>query len=159
MRCLHAEKNLRSSASGFKELIYPFVPAALPFLFILNLDLSLPLQISKIFQPAPITAPQLIWPSIILITIGNSISSIALWTLRSNFSIATECRDLVKTGIYKYISHPMYFGQFITFLGVVLIRITAQKLALYVVFVALQWIRLKMKRKINSDLQRVRRAH
>ena len=140
-------KNLRSSASGFKELIYPFVPAALPFLFILNLDLSLPLQISNIIQPAPITAPQLIWPSIILITLGNSISSIALWTLRSNFSIATECRDLVKTGIYKYISHPMYFGQFITFLGVILIRITTQKLALYVVFVALQWIRLKNEEK------------
>jgi len=41
----------------------------------------------------------------------------------------------------------MYFGQFITFLGVMLIRITPQKLALYVLFVALQWIRLKNEEK------------
>ena len=137
----------RSVASGFSELVYPFIPAGLPFLFFLNFDLSFPLELSKILDPAPITAPQLIWPCIILIGIGNLISSIALWTLRSNFSIATECRDLVRHGIYKYISHPMYFGQFITFLGVMLIRITPQKLALYVVFVALQWIRLKNEEK------------
>ncbi|MEE2924417.1 MAG: methyltransferase [bacterium] len=136
-----------STASGFNELIYPFIPAGLPFLFFLNIDLSLPLQLTKIFGPAPITAPQLLWPCIFLIAIGNLISSIALWTLRSNFSIATECRNIVMHGVYKYISHPMYFGQFITFLGVMLIRITPQKLALYVVFVALQWIRLKNEEK------------
>ena len=136
-----------SKANGFRELIYPFIPAGLPFLFFLDLDFSLPIQVSKIFGPASITSPQLIWPCIILISVGNVISSIALWTLRSNFSIATECRELVSHGIYKYISHPMYLGQFMTFLGVMLLRITPQKLALYVLFVALQWIRLKNEEK------------
>tara|TARA_B100000674_G_scaffold492762_2_gene513502 strand:- start:1038 stop:1724 length:687 start_codon:yes stop_codon:yes gene_type:complete len=137
----------RSKACGFKELIYPFIPAGLPFFFFLNLDFSLPLQVTKIFGPAPITAPEWIWPCIILIATGNLISSVALWTLRSNFSIATECRELVRHGIYKYISHPMYLGQFITFLGVMLMRVAPQKLALYVLFVTLQWIRLKNEEK------------
>ena len=136
-----------SQATGWKELVFPFLPACLPFLFFLELDFSLPLQISKIFGASVIRYPDYLWHSLIFIFVGNFVSSIGLWTLRANFSIATECRQLVRYGIYRYVSHPMYVGQFITFFGVVFVRMTPQKVFLYMLFVALQWIRLKNEEK------------
>ena len=136
-----------SLAVGWKELFFPFLPACLPFLFFLQLDFSLPLQFSKIFGASIILYPDYLWLSLTLIFFGNFLSSMGLWTLRANFSIATECRQLVKHGIYRYVSHPMYVGQFITFFGVVFIRMTPQKVFLYLLFVVLQWIRLKNEEK------------
>lgn len=140
-------RSARATAEGWKEVIFPFVPAALPFLFFFELDLSFPLDMKKIFGSSVITQPDYLWLGLVLIFSGNLITSIALWTLRSSFSIMTESRELVRNGIYRFVSHPMYLGQFITFFGVMFLRLTSQKCILYALFVTLQWIRLKNEEK------------
>jgi protein-S-isoprenylcysteine O-methyltransferase Ste14 len=87
-----------------------------------------------------------------IIALGTLITALALLTLRRAFSIMTEARILVCRGIYAYINHPMYLGQFITFFGVACFRNSLEKWSIYLVFLALQWVRMKNEeRKLKES--------
>ena len=64
--------------------------------------------------------------AISLITIGIILRVIAMKTLRENFTevIRTPTR-VIRTGIYKYVKHPAYWGSMLILLGVSILSDTA----------------------------------
>ncbi len=48
---------------------------------------------------------------------GNALSLAAIVSLKKSFSILTEARALVTTGVYRWVRHPLYIGESLTTLG------------------------------------------
>ena len=60
--------------------------------------------------------------SYVFITIGIVIRVIAMLQLKRNFSLElTFPKELVISGVYKYIRHPCYVGSFFIIVGIALI--------------------------------------
>jgi len=122
----------------------------LPFLLVYQVpgfeDL-LSLDASRIFQLAPITNLQ--YANLLqgILLLGTGLSALGVLSLRSSFSIMTEARELVTGGIYRYISHPMYLGQFLTYFGIASFHSSRGSWILYVVFLGLQFVRLRLEER------------
>jgi protein-S-isoprenylcysteine O-methyltransferase Ste14 len=76
-----------------------------------------------------------------VICAGLVISLYALAHLRFNFSILPEARSVTSRGPYSWVRHPVYLGEILSFAGMVLVSPTPVGMALWVLFVSLQWIR------------------
>ncbi len=61
----------------------------------------------------------------LLILAGLSWSVVSLRTLDRSFSIVPQARALVDHGPYRYIRHPLYTGELVAALGIVLTRPSA----------------------------------
>ncbi len=74
------------------------------------------------FGQAGAVAPAfLLWNSLLAI-VGFTISTLALLELGQSFGVTPANRGIVKTGIYRYVSHPMYVGYWIGETGMVLLN-------------------------------------
>lgn len=65
----------------------------------------------------------------------------AVWALRSlgrNVSVIAQARGLTENGPYRWIRHPLYTGEIMSSLGLVLLAGTAAALAVWVAFCGLQ---------------------
>ena len=58
------------------------------------------------------------------IALGLIVQIVALVTIRKSFSIFIEVRELITSGIYKYVRHPFYFGTFISVIGLFILRVS-----------------------------------
>ncbi len=73
-----------------------------------------------------------------LVTIsGIALALSSLSALGRSFSIIPQARSLVRTGPYKLVRHPIYLGEMISILGIVLARPSAAAAAIYCVLAAL----------------------
>ncbi len=64
----------------------------------------------------------MIYIGILFSLIGYLIRLFSMLHLKNNFSWRVICPSkIIKTGIYKYIRHPMYFGGLILFFGLFII--------------------------------------
>jgi protein-S-isoprenylcysteine O-methyltransferase Ste14 len=73
-----------------------------------------------------------------LVTIsGIAITLYSLSTLGGSFSIIPQARSLVQNGPYKYVRHPVYLGELISILGIVLARPSTIAIAIYGLLAAL----------------------
>ncbi|MCO4781174.1 MAG: hypothetical protein KC646_02525 [Candidatus Cloacimonetes bacterium] len=148
-----------SKASGLKEIILPLICGVLPFFLMYEIpDISQVIHLLKqdpysyqaynsLLRYSPLIAPEFHVYAWFFLFVGTCITVTALYTLRSSFSIMTEARVLVTRGIYSYIQHPMYFGEYIAAFGSTLLRSSPQKWGIFCLFVVLQWIRLKNEEK------------
>ena len=74
-----------------------------------------------------------------LVTLSGMIITLySLSALGRSVSIIPQARSLVQSGPYKVIRHPLYLGELIAVLGIVLARITLPAMALFCVLSALQ---------------------
>lgn len=73
-----------------------------------------------------------------LLLLGMGITLAALMYLGRCFSIMPEIRGLVLSGPYRWVRHPMYLGEFLSGLGLVLASLSWTSVALYAGFVWLQ---------------------
>ena len=80
-------------------------------------------------------------------TIGFGIEVWGYAWLRRSLSIVPEPRVLYVTGPYRFIRHPIYFGQFIAQIGVWLIaaRLHFVSVGILVLFIAMQLYRSKLE--------------
>jgi protein-S-isoprenylcysteine O-methyltransferase Ste14 len=84
---------------------------------------------------------------------GAAFSIWAIVHLRASFGLRTAVRELVTTGPYKRIRHPLYFGEIIHIFGVAILAATPAALYLFIVAVVLQAIRAKIEeRKFMSSV-------
>ena len=77
-----------------------------------------------------------------LLTMGLIVMVIGLASLGRSFGIMPRARGLVQHGLYKWIRHPIYLGEFLAFGGLLVLAASPLTIAVYVVFVALQLYRL-----------------
>ncbi|MHA1680700.1 MAG: methyltransferase family protein [Promethearchaeota archaeon] len=66
-------------------------------------------------------------------------------TLRKSFSIIIEAVELVKTGPYKYVKHPIYLGEFITVFAYTLAANKLMGCILYIILLWLMYFRMRME--------------
>ena len=60
--------------------------------------------------------------SSMLAVIGFTISTFAVFDLGGSFGVSPANRGIVRTGLYRYIRHPMYTGYIISEFGFVLLN-------------------------------------
>lgn len=122
---------------GFTLLSAPTIRAALPSFDIVgwmvryNLPALFPTYLS-------ITA-------LLIGLVGASLSMVALWSLRRSFSLMSEVRELVSSGLYSRIRHPLYMSEIIHIFGVALLSGTPVALWLFAVALAMQVVRAKIE--------------
>ncbi|MDJ0739477.1 MAG: isoprenylcysteine carboxylmethyltransferase family protein [Gammaproteobacteria bacterium] len=78
---------------------------------------------------------------------GALFSIWAIAHLRASFGLRTAVRELVTSGPYRRIRHPLYFGEIIHIFGVAILAATPAALYLFVVAVALQAVRAKIEER------------
>jgi len=88
-----------------------------------------------------------------LVTIfGIAIALYSLRTLGRSFSIIPQARRLVQTGPYKLVRHPVYLGELISILGIVLARPSAITMAIYCLLIALLLYRALQEEKLLAGI-------
>jgi protein-S-isoprenylcysteine O-methyltransferase Ste14 len=116
---------LKQAAQGYMEWILPFFCAGLPFVLMMFPQWLYPLG----WKHWPSFCEHWIWP--VVNSFGGRENAFGLWimafgelitiwgmlSLRGNFSIATEVRDWVSTGPYRWIRHPLYSGEIMSVWG------------------------------------------
>ncbi len=116
-----ARSTLKSWASKVIAVMATFSPFSIS---ILNNNIS--------YNPAIVIVANLI------MIFGIFFSIWALFVLGKNFSIIPQARNLVQSGPYRMVRHPLYLGEMVSVLGVVLARFTASTVAVLFLLISCQ---------------------
>jgi protein-S-isoprenylcysteine O-methyltransferase Ste14 len=95
-----------------------------------------------LLDPGAREAPGLIVPGVLLFVFGTCWQLWAKLVLRRSFGIAPANRGVKKGGPYRGMRHPMYFGYFVTEVGILMLMPSAWNFVLYGATWALQVFRL-----------------
>jgi len=88
-----------------------------------------------------------------VVTISGIIIAIySVSTLGGSFSIIPQARKLVQSGPYKYVRHPVYLGELISILGIVLSRLSTMAMAIYCLLTALLIYRALQEEKLLAGI-------
>ena len=121
-----------SRSRGTKEIIVPLIGGILPFALLFsppNLFITAnPHALDFIFYWLTATTALTVW---------------GLWTLRSSFSITVEARELVISGPYRFVRHPIYLGEILSALAVTILRFSLLNVFIVSLFVVIQLLRAK----------------
>ncbi|MHB8510296.1 MAG: methyltransferase family protein [Candidatus Dormibacteria bacterium] len=90
----------------------------------------------------------LVTTSNILLLLGVSFSVYALLYLRLNFSIIPEARELTTGGPYRLVRHPVYLGELVSGLGVVIALPSWYAFAIFITFVGAQVFRMHFEERV-----------
>ncbi len=129
-------------AKGLLETVFPFVVAGIPILISLtpyNLPERVPFISTRHFY--------FYTGIMVLILTGGLINLVGLLTLRRSFSIMSEAREVITTGIFSKVRHPLYTGHFIMFFGSLCLRLHAYTIVLYILFALGQVFRARVEEK------------
>ena len=133
-------------ASGFMQTVFPVVVAALPFL----IQRTKPTYLDW-FPENYETHMTGLYVLLGVLIAGASMQLLALLTLRRGFTIMSEARVLIRSGIYRWVRHPVYSAHFLIYLCYMLYHFHAETVALYIGFVAGQTLRARIEeRKLSA---------
>lgn len=141
-------------AEGFWERYYPLITVLFPmlgFTLLLIPDFRLffpPFQLGRIMMrfDLPLLFPMIIELAGLTISmIGATLSIVALWSLRRCFSLMVEVRQLITTGMYKRIRHPLYMSEIIHAFGTSILAAHPIALGVFCITLFLETIRAKLE--------------
>lgn len=109
------------------EILLPLICAPLPIIMIVLCQLYYQqgwvfgvihnLGVQGLFNPwFDISYTSIRW-GLMIMAVGEVITIAGMWHLRSSFSIFTEARALVRSGLYRYVRHPLYLGEMVSVWG------------------------------------------
>lgn len=78
-----------------------------------------------------------IMAALIMLT-GSVLTASSLVSLGRSFSITPEARALVTSGLYSYVRHPMYLGEMVGSLGMVLQALSPFTMLVFLIFCLMQ---------------------
>ncbi|MGE3272923.1 MAG: isoprenylcysteine carboxylmethyltransferase family protein [Chloroflexota bacterium] len=99
----------------------------------------------------PVTRPDATLPAVVLTFAGTTLAFWSVLYLGKNFSLLPQARTLVTTGPYRYVRHPIYLGGLLITLAEIWLRFSVAVVALNVVFVAAQVVRLRYEEAILEE--------
>lgn len=144
-----------SHSKGFMETLYPLFCSVLPLVIFHNneiLKLITPQNgYYQLFHSIFSFHDNILFRWDVLPTgfviLGNTITLIGISYLKRSFSIMVEARQPVYRGIYKYIRHPLYLGEGIATVGILIFRMSGINIALTSLFVIGQVVRAGIEEK------------
>ncbi len=86
--------------------------------------------------------------STVLVIVGTVLSIICLRRLGRSFSIMATARELVTSGPYDIVRHPLYAAELITIVGVVLAHGTLSSILVGAVWLLLQYQRARYEEQV-----------
>lgn len=96
----------------------------------------------------PITQPNAAGLAFAFMVAGTVLAFWSAWYLGSSFSLLPQARVLVTTGPYRYVRHPIYLGGLLITVGEIWLRFSPLVVALNLLFVAAQIVRLRYEEEI-----------
>jgi protein-S-isoprenylcysteine O-methyltransferase Ste14 len=87
--------------------------------------------------------------SSILAIIGFTISTLALFDLGESFGVSPANRGVVRTGLYRYVRHPMYSGYVIAEFG--LIFLNPINFIFWIISAGLYFFRTKLEDRVLKN--------
>jgi protein-S-isoprenylcysteine O-methyltransferase Ste14 len=84
--------------------------------------------------------------SSILAIVGFTVSTFALFDLGSSFGVSSANRGVVRTGLYRYIRHPMYSGYIISEFGFIFLN--PLNMIIWVISSVLYLVRMKIEDRV-----------
>jgi protein-S-isoprenylcysteine O-methyltransferase Ste14 len=115
-------------------LILAFVGALLPFALLFSAPAGFVVQSVTLHRGV-------FW----IMTLATVLTVWGMWNLRRSFSITVEARELVTTGVYRFVRHPVYLGEIMAALAVTVWRMSLVSIAVFSLFVAIQLVRARME--------------
>jgi len=128
-------------ASRPVEILLPLVCSGLPLAqspppaLVEGLRSLLGASSLALWQPLLAVSP---YPGLAAMAAGEALAVAAMLSLGRSFSIFSEVRELVSTGLYRWVRHPLYLGEMIAVWGYVLAWPAPWSFACAVVFTGLQ---------------------
>jgi protein-S-isoprenylcysteine O-methyltransferase Ste14 len=141
-------------AEGFWERYYPLITVLFPMagftlLLIPNFRLFFPpFQLGRVMMrfDLPLLFPMVIELAGLIISLtGAALSIVALWSLKRCFSLMVEVRQLITTGMYKRIRHPLYMSEIIHAFGTSILAAHPIALSVFCITLVLEIIRAKLE--------------
>ena len=129
-----AKSTTRSLVTKAIAFVATFLPFAIPLL------------------SRPSDNPNIMLLANLVTTFGIAIAIYSLSTLGRSFSIIPQARKLVQTGPYRFVRHPVYLGELISILGVVLARPSTIAIAIYCLLIALLLYRALQEEKLLAGI-------
>jgi protein-S-isoprenylcysteine O-methyltransferase Ste14 len=153
---LLVRRGAREKPRGFWENVFPLITVFVPvtgftLLFLPQVRAVLPGYPIEFLQTMNALLPGFpFWINLAGLLIGLFGAAFSIWAiahLKASFGLRTAVRQLVTTGPYRRIRHPLYFGEIIHVLGIAILAATPVALALFVVAVGLQAVRAKIEER------------
>lgn len=119
---------------GVTEIIVPLIGSALPFALLLSPP-----------NPAVTASRPLFYGLLWGMTAATLLTVSGMWSLRRSFSITVEARQLVTSGPYRLVRHPIYTGEVLAAATVAAIRFSSVNVVLLLLFSGLQLWRTHME--------------
>jgi len=88
--------------------------------------------------------------STILILVGDGFAVMILIQLRRSFSIMSEAREVITSGVCRFVHHPLYLAEEIAAIGSVMQFLSAWTVMLLAVHIAFQFRRMWNEEAILS---------
>ncbi len=141
-------------ATGFWETIYPLATVLIPvtgftLLAIPDIRAQLPSydlrELAFRYNLSPTFFMSVNIAGLAIGAIGAILSFVALWSLKKSFSLMTEVRELVTTGLHRRVRHPLYMAEIIHIFGIAILSGTPVGMWLFVIAVAMQVVRAKIE--------------
>jgi protein-S-isoprenylcysteine O-methyltransferase Ste14 len=135
-------KPAKAVARGFMETIFPLILVVLPFV-IVTTDYTYQ---GWFPERSRWHMTGLFVINAVLIAAGAA-NAVGLLGLRPAFTIMTEARVFVRTGLHGLVRHPLYAAHFAIYFCYTILHFHPATVTLYVVFVAGQAIRARIEEK------------
>lgn len=140
---------LYMTKSGTK--VYPdrlsevFVPILATFWFFsYSLVEMIPYEFNPVILPAGLIA--LTVPAGILVNLaGHGLSIAGVLSLKQSFGIVTKVNEIITTGLYGMVRHPIYFGYLVMTIGFMLMTPRLIHVLVYIMAILLQVWRAKIE--------------
>jgi drug/metabolite transporter (DMT)-like permease/protein-S-isoprenylcysteine O-methyltransferase Ste14 len=119
---------------GLAEIALPGIGALLPFALLFSDPARFVVQSVMLYRG-------IFWT----MALATGLTVWGMWSLRRSFSITVEARQLVTTGPYRWVRHPIYIGEIVAALAVTVWRLSVISLGAFCLFLAVQLIRARME--------------
>lgn len=132
---LLTRKQSRGSTRSWRATVAAYVGSFAPFLLLLN-------------GRSRVTSPGITVVSIVVITLGLAFSIYSLAWLGRSFGVVPQARDLVRSGPYSFVRHPLYVGEIVSFGGAVVGVLTFYSASILLLLVLVQAYRAAQEEKV-----------
>lgn len=126
----------------YEEVVVPII--ATFWFFSYSLVEMIPYGANPVVVPASLLDVMIPF-GILVNLIGHGLSIVGVLSLRQSFGIVTKVNEIITTGLYGVVRHPIYFGYLVMTIGFILMTPRLLHIAAYVLAVILQVWRARIE--------------